>query len=341
MVQVEVIPYALPFREPYVTARGSLARREMVLLRVRSEDGLVGLGEAVPLTLRGGDASASVASELRSWADAPTREAELSAPARCAVSTALLDLEAREQEIPAWRLLGARAVEAVACNATLVAGEPLEVARSAEHWASLGFETFKLKVGVPNDVDQVVAVRRALGDAARLRVDANAAWQPAEATSRLRAMSAERLELAEQPCRSLEEMAEVRRRLDTPISADESVATSGEAAEAARLGACDMATVKLSKVGGPRLVDLGGELPVYLSSALDGPIGIAAAAHAAQALRERGRDAGIAHGLATQRLFGETIASVACELRGDRLHLPDGPGLGIEIDEAALERHRI
>ena len=51
---VEVIPYALPFKEPYVTARGSLTQREMVLLRVRDEDGVVGLCEAVPLALRGG-----------------------------------------------------------------------------------------------------------------------------------------------------------------------------------------------------------------------------------------------------------------------------------------------
>ena len=54
IVDVEVIPYALPFKDPYITARGRLEQREMVLLRVRSDDGLVGLGEAVPLSLRGG-----------------------------------------------------------------------------------------------------------------------------------------------------------------------------------------------------------------------------------------------------------------------------------------------
>ena len=61
---VEVIPYALPFKEPYVTARGVLERREMVLLRVRDEDGVVGLGEAVPLALRGGVGLAEVVAEL-------------------------------------------------------------------------------------------------------------------------------------------------------------------------------------------------------------------------------------------------------------------------------------
>ena len=65
IASVEVIPYALPFREPYVTARGRLDRREMVLLRLRAGDGLVGLGEAVPLSLRGGVVLAQVVEELR------------------------------------------------------------------------------------------------------------------------------------------------------------------------------------------------------------------------------------------------------------------------------------
>ena len=64
IASVEVIPYALPFREPYVTARGRLERREMVLLRLRSDDGLIGLGEAVPLSLRAGRRWPR---SLRSW----------------------------------------------------------------------------------------------------------------------------------------------------------------------------------------------------------------------------------------------------------------------------------
>jgi muconate cycloisomerase len=102
-----------------------------------------------------------------------------------------------------------------------------------------------------------------------------------------------------------------------------------------------MATVKLSKVGGPEeALAVAEQIPVYLSSALDGPVGIAAAVHVAQALRDRG-DAGVAHGLATQRLFRETIAASGPELRGEELHIPPGPGLGVELDDAALERRRL
>src|SRR3954447_19862503 len=94
---VEVIPYALPFKEPYVTARGVLRRREMVLLRVRDADGVVGLGEAVPLSLRGGVGLAEVVAELEGWAEEQAAEG-LSAPSLCAVRTAEADLLGRRQE---------------------------------------------------------------------------------------------------------------------------------------------------------------------------------------------------------------------------------------------------
>ena len=111
-----------------------------------------------------------------------------------------------------------------------------------------------------------------------------------------------------------------------------------------RAGPAHSTGVKLSKVGGPEAaIEIAEVLPAYISSALDGPVGIAAAAQVAQTLREApaGCGRGLAHGLATQRLFASTIASVECELRGGMLHPPAGPGLGVEIDEAALAAHRL
>ncbi len=238
--------------------------------------------------------------------------------------------------------MGADSAEPVHCNATLTAGSPAAVASQAEGWAKEGFDTFKLKVGVTGDAEQVGAVRAAVGEQALIRVDANGAWTAGEAVDRLRAMNEHRLELAEEPVHGLERLAAVRSRTDVPISADESLSDPAEAKAASGLGSCDLATVKLSKVGGPSaLPEIAAMVPTYLSSALDGPVGIAAAAHAAQALRGSGGDAGIAHGLATQRLFSATIAATGCRLHGGWLHLPDGPGLGVVIDEEALARHRL
>jgi L-alanine-DL-glutamate epimerase-like enolase superfamily enzyme len=343
---VEVIPYALPFKEPYVTARGSLRQREMLLLRVRDEDGVVGLGEAVPLSLRGGATLAQVVRELEEWAESQEGEG-LSALARCAAATAQMDLLGRRAEN------GSRAEDgAVVCNATLVAGPPEGVAAAAKRWAQDGFTTFKLKLGAESaknlveqgisrtrdpDVEQVRAVREAVGPKARIRVDANEAWDMETAKRTLAELEPLDIELAEQPVAGLEAMAELAESTSIPLAADESVATLGEAEQAVALGACAYTGIKLSKVGGPEAARaIADVLPAYITSALDGPVGIAAAAQVAQAVGGE-----LAHGLATQRLFASTIASVECELRNGMLHLPPGPGLGVEIDEDALQAHRL
>ncbi|HET9676610.1 MAG TPA: mandelate racemase/muconate lactonizing enzyme family protein [Solirubrobacterales bacterium] len=352
-VSVEVIPYALPFKEPYVTARGVLQRREMVLLRLRDEDGVVGLGEAVPLALRGGATLTDVVAELEGWTERQEDEG-LSAPALCAVRTAKADL------------LGRRAAdgrsgegEAVPCNATLVAGEPEAVAADAERWAQDGFTTFKLKLGAEsvksplgeefsrtrvNDVEQVRTVREALGDEMRIRVDVNEAWDIETAKRTLAELEPYGIELAEQPVAGLDAMAELAASISIPLAADESVTSLEEAERAAALGACAYTGIKLSKVGGPEAaLAIADILPAFVTSALDGPVGIAAGAQVARSLAETGHPERLelAHGLATQRLFAETIAAVECELRDGMLHLPPGPGLGIEIDEEALRAHRI
>jgi muconate cycloisomerase len=353
LASVEVIPYALPFKKPYVTARGVLGRRELVLLRVRDADGVVGLGEAVPLSLRGGVGLEEVLRELEAWAEGQTTEG-LSAPSLCAARTAEADLLGRRQGDQ-----GGGGDEAVPCNATLVAGEPKAVAADAERWAVDGFTTFKLKLGAESvktrvqqgfsqtrgaDVEQVRAVREAVGPEARIRVDVNAAWDLETAKRRLGELEPYGIELAEQPVETLEELAELTAATSIPLAADESVASLPEAERAASMGACAYTGIKLSKVGGPEAaLAIADVLPAFITSALDGPVGIAAAAQVALSLAETTHPERLhlAHGLATQRLFAESIASVQCELRDGMLHLPPGPGLGVEIDEEALQAHRL
>jgi muconate cycloisomerase len=352
IASVEIVPYALPFRRPYVTARGRLEQREMALLRLRSEDGLVGLGEAVPLSLRGGATLAQVVEELQRLGkhealDEATlngASAGLSPPARCAALTALLDLRGRRAVAEHGEAAGA-VVPPVRCNATLVAGEPAAVAAEAKEWAADGFSSFKLKLGGGGgDVDQVRAVREAVGAEASIRIDVNGCWDLETAKQRLAELEPFDIELAEQPVATLEEAAELAGATLIPIAADESVESRADAELAAAAGACAMTGIKLSKVGGPEAaIEIAEVLPAYMTSALDGPVGIAAAAQVAETLSEAGERPGtrLAHGLATQRLFSSTIAEEGPELRGDMLHPPKGPGLGVTIDEAALQAHRL
>ncbi len=354
LAAAEVIPYALPFRGPYVTARGSLERREMVLLRLRSEDGVIGLGEAVPLSLRGGASLTQVVAEIEGLIRGSVLSAaveagsvgeaarlpsklEMSPPARCAALTALLDLGERQ--------VGAGPPPApVPCNATLIAGEPAAVAEDALSWQAEGYTTFKLKLGAGHDAEQVRAVREALGPEAQIRVDANASWDLETASAVLAEIEPFGIQLAEQPVATMERAAELAPHTSIPLAGDESVETPEDALRAARTGAFRLTGIKLAKVGGLfRALRIAGNLPAYASSALDGPVGIAAAARLAAKLGPLPWPAAgeRSHGLATQRLFASTIASVECELLDGYLHPPPGPGLGVEIDEAALEAHRL
>jgi L-Ala-D/L-Glu epimerase / N-acetyl-D-glutamate racemase len=350
----ETTPYALEFREPYVTATGVLTRRELVLVRI-SAGGEVGAGEAAPLMLRGGPSLEDIlddlgrhcrpaleGSELEAgdWQAAVTRcQAAARTPqASAAVELALLDLCGRLSRKPVWRLLGAEASGPVRCNATLVAGEPAEVAERAQRWAARGFETFKLKVGMEGDVEQVTAVREVLGPAARIRLDANGAWSVEQATTKLEELEPLDIELVEQPAATLADLSRVRKRTNIPVAADESVTSVDDARQAVETEACELATVKLAKVGGiTQACAIAEVIPVYLSSALDGPVGIAAAVHTAQALPH----SGLAHGLATLELFRQEVATRPFELVNGALEPGDAPGFGVEINGNALAAARI
>jgi L-alanine-DL-glutamate epimerase-like enolase superfamily enzyme len=354
--ELDVVPYSLPFRDPYVTARGELRERELVLIRIRGE-GLEGLGETAALSLRGGAGAKEIATEIRelSWpalqeggldpariwaAIARCRTRGTSPSALAAVDVALHDLAAKSVRVPVWRMLGASAAEPVVCNATLPMANPAATQKITESWAADGFRTFKLKVGLAGDVTQVATVRRTLGPEGIIRVDANGSWTVDEAVERLRAIARHTIELAEEPVGGLEQMARLRARSRIVVAADESLVSVRDARTAVEIGACQLAALKLAKVGGiAAALEIVRVIPAYLSSALEGPVGIAAAAHVVQVVRP-GIPAGLAHGLATERLFSETVGKGATAAE-DTLRIGEEPGLGVEIDDAALAARRL
>ena len=364
IASLEVIPIALPFQETYRTASGAIDARTMVIVRLQTASGITGLGEAVPLSLRGGPGLDQVATELREleallegadagiaadgdlavisgWIDEQLDRARgygAGPQALCGVDQALHDLSGKIAGLPAWRLFGADEVAPVTCNASIAALDPEAAAGSAAGALELGFETFKVKVGAGDDAGRIAAVRASVGAAPKVRIDANGSWSVAEASERLDELDrlGGGLELAEQPCASLRELGELRERSSVPIVADESVSSLGDGRRMVEGAACDAATLKLAKVGGPRAALRIAEVaPSYLSSALDGPLGISTALHVAQAMPRTGFAAGLAQGLATLGMFSASYAEPD-GLFGPRLTPPDAPGLGVEIDEARL-----
>jgi len=330
-VKRSLLRLSIPFREPFATASGVVAARDLLLLRLEDDDGATGFGEAAPFEPYDGVPLERVADAL--LAGAPLTDGAAPPQARAAEEMARLDLDARRSGRP----LGEPGAEAIAVNRTLPAGPPEEVAAAAREGARAGFQCFKLKVGLPDDAQRVAAVRAAIGSWPALRVDANGAWSVAEAVERLPAMAEHDIELVEQPCATLAELTEVRRELRLPIAADESVATPEEVEAAAEAHACDAVNVKLGASGGYtaaretlRAASERGLEP-YLSSTLDGPWGIAAALQLAAS-----EDVSLACGLATLELFEARLADALARPSAGLLAVPQGPGLGVAVDDSAL-----
>jgi L-Ala-D/L-Glu epimerase len=326
-IKRSVLRLSIPLKEPFVTATGVASARELLLLRLEARDGTVGYGEAAPFEPYDGVPLERAAAALTGGGGRRPPQA------RAAEEIARLDLHARQEERP----LAEPHRDALPVNMTLAAGPPEEVAERARAGLSAGYACFKLKVGLPDDLDRVSAVREAVGPWPALRVDANGAWSVDAAVRAIRALEAHDLELVEQPCRSLRELAEVRQRVSTPIAADESVGSLRELRRAVELEACDLVNVKLAGTGGFKPArELLREarahgLDAFLSSTLDGPWSIAAALQLAAA-----EELTLACGLATLELFDSPIADVLPPPRAGTLRVPAGPGLGVSIDEKDL-----
>nr|WP_238526484.1 o-succinylbenzoate synthase [Gordonia neofelifaecis] len=194
----------------------------------------------------------------------------------------------------------------VPVNATVPAVAAEDVAALIARYP--GVDTVKVKVAEPgqsldDDVQRVAAVREHVGN---VRIDANGGWTVDQAIEAIAAIGD--LEYAEQPCRTVEELAEVRKAVRVPIAADESIRRAGDPMRVAALGAADIGVLKVAPLGGMRaLVALAAKLPmdVVVSSALDTAVGMSAGIGAAAALPGLHR----ACGLGTGELFAKDVAS--------------------------------
>jgi o-succinylbenzoate synthase len=187
----------------------------------------------------------------------------------------------------------------VGVNVTVPAVGP---ERAREIVAGSGCRTAKVKVaeagqGEADDIARVAAVRDAIGPDGRIRVDANGAWTVGQAERMLAALAPFGLEYAEQPCATLGELAELRRRTGVPVAADESIRRAEDPLAVRVAGAADIVVLKAQPLGGVRAaLRVAAEcgLPVVVSSAVESSVGLAAGVALAAAVPELRYDCGLA-----------------------------------------------
>lgn len=339
-MELRVDHSTLRFATPLQTSYGALAERDLFTVTL-DEGGVVGFGEAAPLEPYDGVPARAVAEALAFYAgllreftpdvpghlllDACRRAVELP-EALAAIDMALWDRAGRRAGLPVAALLRDDHLEAVAVNATIGALDRAGAAAAAAAAVAAGFSCVKLKVGTGDDAGRVAAVRAALGPACALRLDANGAWDVDTAVRMIEVLAPAGLELVEEPVHGIAAVREVRARVATRVSIDETADEPG----ALTASVADAVCLKVGRCGGisgllsqAALVRATGA-DVYLASTMDGPRGIAAAVHAAAALR-----VDLPCGLATLGHFADLEEPAALHVADGAIRVPDAPGLGV------------
>lgn len=336
---------------------------EVVLLRVESADGAMGWGEGSPWAVFTGTPEATFAALQRYILPSAVGQPVAAIPAimagadravvghpeaKAALETALLDCVGRLSGVPVWALLGGRHRKRIPLSVSLADPDfdhDLElVARLVDD----GVGIVKLKTGAKDHKFDLMRLERLRRDFESLdiRVDYNQGMAPFEALGRLRDIEAFDVTFIEQPVPGGERtaLASLTRALDTPVLADESAFDPREVFEAARDRICDCVSVKIMKCGGPRR---GLEM-----AAIAGAAGLPA----------YGGDmfeTGVAHLAGTHMIAAAPNVSLGCEFYQAKYYLaedvlvdafpildgqvvvPDGPGLGIDVDRVVVDKHTI
>lgn len=362
---IDAIPISAPRRdilgEGFRSALGTMVRSESGVVLVETDAGITGLGEVSSIFKRRGRLLCRDIDELlapRLIGEDPFAIARLvqrmdaaldgSEPAKAGIEMALYDIVGKALDTPVYNLLGGRVRERIPLSHSIPFGEPAQMAELAAQLAGEGYRTVKVKVGreFDRDVAAVRLVREAVGDEVRVRVDANMAWRTAKAAiAFINAIEPARPELVEQPmsARELDAMAFVRRRVDVPIMADESVWTPRDAMEVLRREAADIVNVYVSESGGLlnawrtfSMCEAAG-VPCMIGSMPELGIGTAAHMHLGVAMTNLGLDSDTCGVL----YHAEDLLSEPLRIEGGFAYAPTGPGLGVTLDMDVVERWRI
>ena len=369
---LEILPLHIPFTQAFVHSRTSRSSSDSVIVRLKGSDGLTGYGEALPRPYVTGEDIPRVVEALRSKLGPKAMKLNLESGAEAleqiqSFIEGCASLDASSSDVVAWNatlctlelaLLDwtfKRSGESISnwlaptrghvvYTGVIDATDPETAGETAARYARAKFGTLKVKVGVDDDMQRLEAVRKAAGDRIEIKVDANGAWTASEAISALKRLRAYDISAVEQPvpASDLEGMLRVRHETGVTVIADESLVTLNDAASLIRMEACDAFNIRVSKCGGllasNRIAQVGLDAGIQVQvGAQVGETSLLSAAGRHLAAHLPGVE--YVEGSFGTHLLSEDISPepvmFGYEGRGDLLL---GEGLGVKVDDEALER---
>ena len=347
--------YSLPFAQNFTTAHGGMATREGAILTITTDTDMHGIGEIAPLPAFGGetlvDACKALAEVIPRLRESPLDTAlqtiqSMPLSVACGLEMALLDIQSKRDGYDIGMLLSDGPFRnLIPVNAVIGAQSVEDVFVSALNAKQRGFACVKLKVGSTNnptiEIERIAAARSALGPDIHLRLDANEAWTLAEAKAILSQCVSYRIQYVEQPLsrRDLTGIQHLRRTVSIPIAVDEAIHSLESARRVMRYGAADILVIKPQLAGGlytsRQIINEAAQhsIQCVITTTIESGISLAAALHLAASSPEITLECG----LATQHLLVDNLIREEFVIRDSMMKVPTGPGLGVTLDEEALQ----
>ncbi len=354
---IEIFKFDLPLTSPFRISLGTLNAANDVLIKVHTDNGLVGFGEACPfppITGETQDTNLSMARSIREMLIGrnplaiESLVAEMGPMAHsnpsvvAAYDMALFDILGKAAGLPVFRLLGGDKTS-FETDITTGIDTPELMAAEAKRHAANGYKNLKAKVGLDPDEDvaRIKAIREAIGPDIRLRIDANQGWSVSQAIYALKRMEPFRIQLVEQPVVAWDTVGlkAVRTESPIPIMADEALFLPADAVKLIRADACDTFNIKLMKAGGilnsVRIAHIAdaANIRCMVGCMLDSKIALTAAAHVVASQKNiiyADLDGNADH-VVDPIVGGMTV-------KGGVISLPETPGLGVDVDPAFLKK---
>ncbi|MSU57440.1 MAG: mandelate racemase/muconate lactonizing protein [Pedosphaera sp.] len=369
ITRIETIPVRVPLKAEFAIRAGrggSHIVSPFLLVKVHTDEGIVGIGEASCTPRWSGEDQVTGAHLIHTYLEPllvgedPTMVEELTKKFRlafaenyftkAAVEMALWDIAGKAAGKPVYELFGGKVREFVPTKWSVSGLEPEKAAGIAKWAVAQGFKAMKVKVGIEpdGDVERVQAVRQAVGAGIKLGVDANGGWTPEAAVNTIERLCAFGICFAEQPVppEDIALMAGVRKKSRVPLIADESIYTLQDAKTLAVLGAADVISIYVGKAGGlgPARKIAGFAESVGLKCTLGSnlELGVGSAAMVHLALASRGITAEeFPCDIIGPLFYEDDIVREPLPIKPGEARANDKPGLGVELDEEKVERYRV